>query len=162
MNMKIYFVIMENIIQCKDGAIVFDIKGFTGKSRSSLGLAIKPGNVYKDTEFTQARYRISGSEKAEFMESISADCEILNSEKIMDYSLLIGVYENATDVSQRYAISRHNHIMCAGIIDILQVYNFKKAAERNFKKIFRGKEDISSINHNTYYQRIMDYLAQNI
>lgn len=69
----------------------------------------------------------------------------------MDYSILIGIRESEIDTNlNRYEIYSSNKrlIYSIAIIDILQVYNFKKKVETFSKSFFNIKtpDSISAVN----------------
>lgn len=105
-NKKIHFVVMANVFPIhKDIHEVFDLKGsLLGRSISEEEVVKSPQAVMKDLNWLEKGKSIRlGPEKGEiFMIQLERDVDFLKANKIMDYSLLIGIHDiikgNADDI----------------------------------------------------------------
>ncbi|XP_042374447.1 phosphatidylinositol 4-phosphate 5-kinase 6-like [Zingiber officinale] len=90
---KVRFVIMENLF-CSEFAIHrrFDLKGSShGRMTSKPESEINENTTLKDLDLNFI-FRLHRSWFQEFQRQIDRDCEFLEQERIMDYSLLVGVH----------------------------------------------------------------------
>ena len=81
---------MENIIQTDYTDVkIFDLKGSVYHRTS------KDGKILKDNDFIEHGYKINitKSEKLQVLSNIKQDVKLLSSMNVMDYSLLLGIYE---------------------------------------------------------------------
>jgi len=179
------FVIMNNIFdsQC-EMSMKFDLKG------STLGRFVplkerKPGVLLKDQDIKDIGKKLYFPPKIreEFMKMIKKDSDFLASHKVMDYSLLLGIYTeepNETLLAKPHpirlrSISAPNQPMfgsggiCAvrpdgvheryfiGIIDILIQYGSRKRAESLLKSVVYS-EEASVVPPDRYAERFQEFI----
>ncbi|KAL5078253.1 hypothetical protein RYX36_017237 [Vicia faba] len=94
---KVRFVIMGNIF-CSQYAIHrrFDLKGSTfGRTTDKPEAEIEPTTTLKDLDLNFI-FRLQKSWFQEFCRQVSRDCDFLEHERIMDYSMLVGLHFRET------------------------------------------------------------------
>lgn len=119
------------------------------------------------------------------LDKIEKDVEFLNSNDLMDYSLLLGVEQvndNQTNlgineqqdfqsmIENADALGKHSvrsidgkFIYHVAIIDYLQIFNTKKNLEIFFKKLIGAKaSELSSINPDKYATRFLKFMNQEV
>ncbi|OMJ79746.1 hypothetical protein SteCoe_20178 [Stentor coeruleus] len=151
------FIIMENSIPNRDSCHIFDLKGSTVNRHVGGVDSENPptGLVLKDLNFKRWNNKILLQNPSEVIKHIVDDMKLLKKHKLMDYSMLLGVYQNPS-VQTRYFVSS---IYSISIIDFLQRYGTRKSLERVWKRYFlRKTEGISVISPIRYYKRITKYL----
>ncbi len=164
-HMNTNIIILENITPYRESALLFDMKGSTyqrstisnpeeasrGKTMKDMDFKLLDFKLYLDPAVATALYNI-----------IAKDVEYLNSVGVMDYSILVGIYENYYEASSRYTIfSKVNQVCNIGIIDFMQDYDIRKKAESEIKRMVSGME-ISSIEPDEYAKRFLEFLRINI
>ncbi|OIV99060.1 hypothetical protein TanjilG_32319 [Lupinus angustifolius] len=90
---KVRFVIMENLF-CSKYPIHrrFDLKGSTfGRSTDKPEAEIEPSTTLKDLDLNYI-FRLRKSWFHEFCRQVDRDCDFLQQERIMDYSMLVGLH----------------------------------------------------------------------
>ncbi|KAG1331826.1 hypothetical protein COCNU_02G017940 [Cocos nucifera] len=90
---KVRFVIMGNLF-CSEFAVHrrFDLKGSShGRTTTKPESEIDEYTTLKDLDLNFI-FRLQGSLFQEFQRQVEKDCEFLEAERIMDYSLLVGVH----------------------------------------------------------------------
>ncbi|CAL0328810.1 unnamed protein product [Lupinus luteus] len=90
---KVRFVIMENLF-CSKYPIHrrFDLKGSTfGRSTDKPEAEIEPTTTLKDLDLNYI-FRLRKSWFHEFCRQVDRDCDFLQQERIMDYSMLVGLH----------------------------------------------------------------------
>ncbi|KAI8980000.1 hypothetical protein BDB01DRAFT_874274, partial [Pilobolus umbonatus] len=99
-NKKFYFVVMQNIFPDRYHiSRVYDIKGCTHHrythedGESKVLIVLKDLNWFKDNQ----SLKMTAKKRKEFMAQIKSDVEFLIKSDIMDYSLLVGIYEVTED-----------------------------------------------------------------
>ncbi|XP_042416044.1 phosphatidylinositol 4-phosphate 5-kinase 6-like isoform X1 [Zingiber officinale] len=98
---KVRFVIMGNLF-CTENSIHrrFDLKGSShGRTTDKPEAEIDENTTLKDLDLNFI-FRLQKSWFQEFHKQVDRDCELLEQERIMDYSLLVGVHFSETSVSQ--------------------------------------------------------------
>lgn len=158
-----HIMLLENILPNKDTAYIFDLKGSTFQ-RATLKNSSEActGKVMKDLDFKNLEMDLKLCEEAQvsLFDSIKEDVRLLQDLGIMDYSLLIGVYESPILASSRYTIvSSDNRAYNIALIDFLQRYNLSKKAEREVKR-FLSSDDPSSISPNKYAERFLSFIQK--
>ncbi|XP_065557771.1 phosphatidylinositol 4-phosphate 5-kinase type-1 beta-like [Artemia franciscana] len=153
-NRKITLSVMNNIfptsIQLHQK---FDLKGSTYKRKASKKETSKKFPTYKDLDFMKKHPEgifLENKTYDTLLETMEKDCKLLESFKIIDYSLLLGVYfvrSNSSDLESNDANDFPSGATLAwtkngdclalylGIIDILQKYNLKKKLEHWLKSV---------------------------
>ncbi|MED6216238.1 Phosphatidylinositol 4-phosphate 5-kinase 6 [Stylosanthes scabra] len=94
---KVRFVIMGNLF-CSQYVIHrrFDLKGSTfGRSTDKPEEEIDPTTILKDLDLNFI-FRLQKSIFEEFCRQVDKDCEFLEQERIMDYSMLVGLHFKET------------------------------------------------------------------
>lgn len=97
---RLYFITMDNLFSTNNEIhLRYDLKGSTiSRKILPLNFKIKEGEKYpmalKDLDFNDnTKYLFFGKEKKELiLEQISKDIDFLESKKIIDYSLLVGIH----------------------------------------------------------------------
>ncbi|OMJ90301.1 hypothetical protein SteCoe_7320 [Stentor coeruleus] len=151
------FIIMENSIPYKDSCHIFDLKGSTvNRHVGGIDSENPPlGIVLKDLNFKRWNKKILLQNPSEIIKHIADDMKLLKKHKLMDYSILLGMYQNS-NIQTRYFVSDVHSI---SIIDFLQRYGTRKSLESFLKRyILRKTKGISVISPVRYYKRIIKYL----
>ncbi|XP_057453632.1 phosphatidylinositol 4-phosphate 5-kinase 6-like [Lotus japonicus] len=94
---KVRFVIMGNLF-CSQYAIHrrFDLKGSTfGRTTDKAEAEIEPTTTLKDLDLNYI-FRLQKSWFQEFCRQVNRDCDFLEQERIMDYSMLVGLHFRGT------------------------------------------------------------------
>lgn len=100
---KVHFVIMHSVFDTKEKIYrIYDLKGSTVGRSSGPDKARKEGVVYKDLDLVDDHIKFQlGTKRRLFMEQLGRDASFLASLNIMDYSLLIGIYDKT-----RYGVGK--------------------------------------------------------
>lgn len=161
-------IIMENLLLNKEKCVIFDLKG-SKVARLVKGIEdpLSPpcGRVLKDTNFYQYCKKIELDEKlkVKMIETLKLDFDFLKKCGVIDYSLLLGIYENEASLESSgrpLLIAEEGTRYNLGIIDIFQEYNFLKAGEKTIKTIFNNKKDISIATPTDYFLRISEFCSE--
>jgi len=150
------FIIMENAIVQPKTCLIYDLKGSTvDRYVGGINSEDPPcGVVLKDLNFKRLEKKIKLKERDNAIKVLIKDMKTLKNCKLMDYSMLFGMYEGK--VNTRYAFGEKYSV---AIIDFFQRYGFKKSCERFIKRhVLRKKKGISVISPERYYKRIKRYL----
>eukprot|EP01084_Bolivina_argentea_P311706 539575_1 len=169
-----YFVVSENVFLSKlKPSEVYDLKGSWVGRYTKYG--IDSGKTLKDGDLK--RFIVLNTQcRKQLINQLDRDSKFLSQINIMDYSLLLGIYHlkmvtNNNDDDDdnninnyaggiRAQIIEGPGLYFMGIIDTLQVYNFKKKME-NFAKTYIKRDDsngISCVEPIKYQQRFMNYM----
>ncbi|XP_057211244.1 phosphatidylinositol-4-phosphate 5-kinase, type I, alpha, a isoform X5 [Triplophysa rosa] len=93
---NIRIVVMNNLLPCAVPMhLKYDLKGSTYKRRASPKERAKGVPTYKDLDFMQdlpEGLRLENDHYNALCRTIQRDCRVLQSFKIMDYSLLVGIH----------------------------------------------------------------------
>lgn len=154
-------LIMENITPSKPSAFLFDLKGSTYdrvclKDKNRL----MRGTIMKDQDFKNLSIKldITEDDARRLYCNIREDTRMLEELGIMDYSLLIGIYDEFRYPSCRYTVQGINGVIYRmGIIDFMQEYTLSKKAEREVKRLM-SVEEISSVNPHRYAERFLCFV----
>eukprot|EP00817_Percolomonadidae_sp_ATCC50343_P004645 CAMPEP_0117418586 /NCGR_PEP_ID=MMETSP0758-20121206/323_1 /TAXON_ID=63605 /ORGANISM="Percolomonas cosmopolitus, Strain AE-1 (ATCC 50343)" /LENGTH=400 /DNA_ID=CAMNT_0005199149 /DNA_START=1056 /DNA_END=2258 /DNA_ORIENTATION=+ len=168
----INFVIMNNILPlpCK---LRFDIKGSWVKRKKWDDDASQQSGLGLDLDFLSNIHSIclSGQMKNDLLKQLKRDTNFLSSIGLMDYSLLVGIYniDNENPISDDWKIRSAypanddtSKLYFIGVIDILQQYNLNKKGER-FLKTYLLRQDpqgISSQDPQYYANRFMVRMSE--
>ncbi|XP_047159516.1 phosphatidylinositol 4-phosphate 5-kinase 6-like isoform X3 [Vigna umbellata] len=104
---KVRFVIMGNLF-CSQYAIHrrFDLKGSTfGRTTDKPESEIEPTTTLKDLDLNFI-FRLQKSWFQEFCRQVDRDCDFLEQERIMDYSMLVGLHFKETTSAGTVAPTR--------------------------------------------------------
>ncbi|WJX36668.1 Phosphatidylinositol 4-phosphate 5-kinase 6 [Trifolium repens] len=110
---KVRFVIMGNIF-CSQYVIHrrFDLKGSTfGRNTDKPEAEIEPTTTLKDLDLNFI-FRLQKSWFQEFCRQVSRDCEFLEHERVMDYSMLVGLHFRETTPRGNVTPSGRNSGAC--------------------------------------------------
>eukprot|EP01098_Paradermamoeba_levis_P001455 TRINITY_DN11738_c0_g1_i1.p1 TRINITY_DN11738_c0_g1~~TRINITY_DN11738_c0_g1_i1.p1 ORF type:complete len:279 (-),score=81.25 TRINITY_DN11738_c0_g1_i1:178-1014(-) len=180
-NQIIFFVAMENLfpldLKIKE---IYDLKGSSvGRSGGGGGNELV---ILKDLDLKR-KIQLGDEKKKLLLEQIEIDCEWLESQHIMDYSLLFIVCDrdkgkegnlNTENTSMFKCVNGGflatneknfplDEVYYMGIIDMLQEYNWRKKLETNFKTILTGSGDaISCVEPAKYSQRFQAFIKSSI
>lgn len=90
----------------------------------------------------------------------------------MDYSFLLGIYsgprnpeDRSNSITGKYSVmesSDGKDLYFCGIIDILQVYNLRKKAERTYKSLKSNGQLISVMPPDNYAKRFEDFITNQV
>ncbi|KAK9743111.1 hypothetical protein RND81_03G218100 [Saponaria officinalis] len=183
---KIYFVVMENLLQSELHIHrQYDLKG-SSQGRNPTKVGSQSRLTLKDLEFDMCFY-IDPSTPCQLLEQIKIDCNFLEEQRIMDYSLLLGVtyrapksrelrfgakisaraIQVAQSVKEGSTVSRNTKLpdkssvfLYVGIIDFLQSYNVIKRLEHAYKSLQYDAKEISSVKPKLYSTRFQDFLSK--
>lgn len=147
---------MENVLPNKSNCRIFDLKGSTvDRYISGFDPENLPcGVVFKDLNFEKYDKKILIDNPDQIIQDLLNDMKILRNCKLMDYSMILGIYNYNIDT--KYSIGFNYSI---AIIDFFQKYGVDKSLERTWKRyILRKNKGISSISSCRYYKRIKKYL----
>ncbi|KAG4989121.1 hypothetical protein JHK85_032104 [Glycine max] len=110
---KVRFVIMGNLF-CSKYVIHrrFDLKGSTfGRTTNKPESEIEPTTTLKDLDLNFI-FRLQKSWFQEFCRQVERDCDFLEQERIMDYSMLVGLHFKETTSVGTIAPSCHSSTSC--------------------------------------------------
>ncbi|XP_023329213.1 phosphatidylinositol 4-phosphate 5-kinase type-1 beta isoform X3 [Eurytemora carolleeae] len=100
---NIRLIVMNNLLpSCVKMHLKFDLKGSTYKRKASKHERSKSSPTYKDLDFSELLPEgilLEAETYTALMSTMRRDCRVLESFKIMDYSLLVGVHN--LDVAAR-------------------------------------------------------------
>nr|CBX25380.1 hypothetical_protein [Oryza brachyantha] len=179
---KVRFVIMGNLF-CSNYAIHrrFDLKGSShGRTTDKPIDQIDETTTLKDLDLNFI-FRLEGAWQ------VDKDCELLEQERIMDYSLLVGIHfkDQCKDIKApvKLGISMPSRvesvvknpdseslfigdptgefrevILFFGIIDILQDYDISKKLEHAYKSMQYDPNSISAVDPKQYCKRFRDFI----
>jgi hypothetical protein len=166
----IQFIVMNNLFGQVKMDLTFDLKG------SKEGRYAKNGErVLKDLDILERKTKLNFemSKQLLFLKQISLDTQFLAKMKVMDYSLLLGVYKNPNPKKElslpkfigmstfQCVPSKDNtEVYFIGIIDFLQVWNLKKKAELQYKSLTVEKINLSAIPPKDYSIRFNDFMSK--
>jgi len=178
----VYVVVMGNVFN-SPGAIheQYDLKGSWVNRSAEISKDADPGKLKAGMDKDLKRpMKLDPQRKQIFIDQISKDALFLCSVNIMDYSLLLGFHfltpegssNEMSEIAQMPSdsrnfrqedLSRHQstdgkEIYYTGIIDILQLYNKRKKAERFMKVYILGKDKLglSSMPPQSYAKRFIN------
>merc|ERR1711970_382611 len=90
----LYLQCFSNVFDTPEQPVrVYDLKGTT----EDRYVEEVPGKVMKDLNYGDKTINIAAKDRAALVEACRSDSEFLMSNGIMDYSLLLGVYEKHTE-----------------------------------------------------------------
>ena len=95
-GINIRIVVMNNVLpRAMRMHLTYDLKGSTYKRRASRKEREKPNPTFKDLDFLQDMHEglyFDTETYNALMKTLQRDCRVLESFKIMDYSLLLGIH----------------------------------------------------------------------
>ena len=182
-------ILMQNLFGCSPIHIqrMFDLKGSSVQRKTKNVQKWKKDQVLKDMDYqwlTQVEPKLinfSNEDIQEIKKNMENDVNFLRRLSLMDYSLLFIIvdYPNKIDPDYKqivgllddpkykghvYESFTKEFIYIIGIIDYLQIYNFRKNMETFAKGIYFGKEKnmISCVEPNYYGERFQDFMMKNV
>ena len=182
-------ILMQNLFGCSPIHIqrMFDLKGSSVQRKTKNVQKWKKDQVLKDMDYqwlTQVEPKLinfSNEDIQEIKKNMENDVNFLRRLSLMDYSLLFIIvdYPNKIDPDYKqivgllddpkykghvYESFTKEFIYIIGIIDYLQIYNFRKNMETFAKGIYFGKEKnmISCVEPNYYGERFQDFMKKNV
>jgi hypothetical protein len=145
----------------------YDLKGST-INRSTPQEKRSKNPVLLDVDFLSSKklLKIGKDKKLEIMDIIQKDCTFLESVKIMDYSLLVGVHKCGKELpntqcgipSEILDQEENIEIYFVGIIDILQKWNAKKRIAGATKGLRYERIKLSTVNPKDYANRFLKFM----
>ncbi|KAI1900061.1 hypothetical protein AGOR_G00046140 [Albula goreensis] len=187
-GMNIRLVVMNNVLpRSLKMHYKYDLKGSTYKRRASRKEREKSCPTYKDLDFQdmhEGLYFDTETYNA-LMKTLQRDCRVLESFKIMDYSLLLGVHkvlystamesiqgdgrasEVTTTDDTMGGIPAKTHkdeklLIFLGIIDILQSYRFIKKLEHSWKALVYDGDSVSVHRPGFYANRFLKFMSTRV
>lgn len=168
---------------------IYDLKGRVPKPGKHLRLEKLPdtvltGRILKDNDVNR-KWIVNSRAREHLLNIVEKDVRFLESNDLMDYSLLIGVHIASTPYSKSLAglfnaseqpvnpdvlslggtartfSSDNCEIFTFGIIDFLAVYGAKKWAANKLKSFLWDENQLSTVPATYYSNRLLDY-AQRI
>lgn len=166
-----YIVVMKNVLSAHlTMTEVYDLKGSTFERHADHSELEKEVPILKDNDFLDRSVKLDlGTHRESFVEQLERDVNFLSKEKLMDYSLLLGIYrpkqgEDVTSMvaTDTYAIPKSiadPNYYFIGIIDTLTFYGAKKKAAHTAKEFKHGKDaEISTVNPDQYARRFLEFV----
>lgn len=174
-NRNVRILVMNNLVPSNITVNQkYDLKGSTAKRKATVNEIKKELPTYKDLDFIEHHPNgllLDSDTYSALSESLVRDCRVLESFKIIDYSLLLAVYNvdqtSATLPKSGVGIraktpNGDNLLLFAGIIDILQSYQFRKKVEHTLKSIIYEKDSISVHRPDFYSQRFQSFILNRV
>ena len=182
-------ILMQNLFGCSPIHIqrMFDLKGSSVQRKTKNVQKWKKDQVLKDMDYqwlTQVEPKLinfSNEDIQEIKKNMENDVNFLRRLSLMDYSLLfiivdypnkidpdykqiVGLLDDPKYKGHMYESFTKEFIYIIGIIDYLQIYNFRKNLETFAKGIYFGKEKnmISCVEPNYYGERFQDFMKKNV
>ncbi|CAJ1950192.1 unnamed protein product [Cylindrotheca closterium] len=160
----------------------FDLKGSLVGREASESDKKKLFPVLKDKDLQNSGLKLQLGEEytSKMMKQLEVDCDLLTSLNMMDYSLLVGIFDKSR-VDPTYGIDdhtlreilaqdnclhftdrldEHGLIYFMGIIDFLQHYNANKKFETVAKSFVNNSREISSVKPKFYAKRLVTFIAK--
>lgn len=160
-----YVIIMESIITDKQNSLIFDLKGSkSGRNVLFEGDIKDPpkGIVLKDENFRKyGRKVILDAKKIKNLKTqLQKDFWTLCYSGVMDYSIILCFCKdyNLQEMNRVSFKENTGDVVTLAVIDIFQAYDLSKFGETTVKSIFNKKQDVSSVNPEFYFQRLVGFL----
>ncbi|XP_064542397.1 phosphatidylinositol 4-phosphate 5-kinase type-1 alpha isoform X3 [Drosophila montana] len=133
---NIRLVVMNNLLPSSVRMhLKYDLKGSTFKRKASKAERAKKSPTYKDLDFMEQHPNgifLEAETYSALIKTIQRDCTVLESFKIMDYSLLLGVHN--LDVALKEKLSEHRKPLRAPLAEDSDVDEPLEAAEGDGKE----------------------------
>eukprot|EP00128_Syssomonas_multiformis_P005312 Colp12_sorted_trinity150504_noHs@15623 len=169
-----YVVVMRNVLSVNLPITVkYDLKGSTVNRSADEEELQKDTPTLKDNDFWVGNCKlwIGPEQKAKVIEMLTADVELLQRLKFLDYSLLVGVhrYEGEKPTVDKevdiYALESvpedKKEIYFMAMIDVLTFYGARKQAAHTAKTMKHGPNaEISTVNPDLYARRFMEFVSK--
>ncbi|CAE7393752.1 unnamed protein product, partial [Symbiodinium necroappetens] len=169
-DQPIHFIVMKSVFDPRlQVHLKFDLKGSLHKRKS------KPGeSVGKDQDWVEDQrcLHLPTAVRRQFAAQVEVDLQLLESFKMMDYSILLGTHFAERDVQDfplspgwgdGYLVSEDcAEVYFVGIIDFSIKYSIKKQAE-NLLRVAQGTgEKTSCVSADTYAERQLMFLYEKV
>ncbi|XP_062369029.1 phosphatidylinositol 4-phosphate 5-kinase type-1 beta isoform X6 [Cinclus cinclus] len=109
-GINIRIVVMNNVLpRALKMHFTYDLKGSTYKRRASRKEREKSNPTFKDLDFLQDMHEglyFDSETHSALMKTLQRDCRVLESFKIMDYSLLLGIHILNSNIKEKGECSR--------------------------------------------------------
>ena len=191
---KVYFVVMRNFFPIRP-QLSFDLKGATANRRALKTWELHQTNTVaglystlRDWEWMDIGMNtdLEDRDRAKVWSMICADCEFLQRQNLLDYSLLIGIYRPpATLIPQQKqallqslaaqcrgtaAVSRDRQkVFFFGVIDVLEKYTIRWRVQRVVLRLLYGlawrwtsSDGISAMPPPLYADRFRTFMAHEV
>ncbi|KAG5847847.1 hypothetical protein ANANG_G00130540 [Anguilla anguilla] len=184
---NIRMVVMNNVLpRAVRMHLKYDLKGSTCKRRASRKEREKARPTFKDLDFMQDLpdgLLLDTDMYCALVKTLQRDCLVLESFKIMDYSLLLGraLYSTAMESIQGGATcgdsvdmddtvggipaangKGERVLLYVGIIDILQSYRLIKKLEHTWKALVHDGDTVSVHRPSFYAERFMKFMSTTV
>jgi len=174
-----YFVVMKNILANRK-AISYDLKGSLVNRKVPIIARTRRASL-KDEDLRQAgnKFNVGAKRKEMIMKALNADSQFLCQNNIMDYSLILGVYQRTAEEQKcdlKFTDPKlkmfadggilsedGKEVYYMGIVDVLQTWNKEKSVQGFFQGLFHNSQNISCCEPNNYasrFQTFMDSIFQ--
>jgi hypothetical protein len=148
----------------------YDLKGSTHGRAASRKEKAKKAPTFKDIDWVSMEpgLRLNKFNRIQLLEAIREDLKFLEKQRLMDYSLLVGVHDIAKGAPSVYEAmnvvtvrdsTRHCYL---GIIDVLTPYRMKKRAETFFLGTIRCGLDVSCQHPKVYARRFFKFADKQV
>uniref|UniRef100_A0A8C9F044 Phosphatidylinositol-4-phosphate 5-kinase type 1 beta n=1 Tax=Pavo cristatus TaxID=9049 RepID=A0A8C9F044_PAVCR len=111
-GINIRIVVMNNVLpRALKMHFTYDLKGSTYKRRASRKEREKSNPTFKDLDFLQDMHEglyFDSETHSALMKTLQRDCRVLESFKIMDYSLLLGIHILTSNMREKEGESSQN------------------------------------------------------
>lgn len=174
---RLYFIVMGNVFgKSYEIHSRYDLKG--SRIGRSTEKALDHDVARKDLDFdaTGMKLQLGAERRALLISIVEQDCQFLQSNGLIDYSVLVGIHglpaswsEPPRDLLRFVPFAEMNDggllstdgtmLYFIGIIDILTFYGSRKKLEHAAKSIIYDNEAISCVPPKQYAERFITYLA---
>ena len=157
------FIIMENIVADKNKANIYDLKGsiddrYVDTNSDSKASILKDGNFLELNE----SINLNKEQRERVLDALNDDLKFFTKHNIIDYSLLIAIYEEPLSLDSRYYLEgAEGYSYCLGIIDFLQEYSLNKKLELLLKRL-KGKVNTSVCSSRKYSARFLTFINKSL
>ena len=171
-NHEKHFVVMQSVFRAAPKGKVhqaYDLKGSWIDRHS--GIKAAHGGTYKDMDMHKPLCLPRGAAES-LLDELRADTELLASANLMDYSLLLGVHNQAVSTvglpcevegTEGGVVASQVDVpgYYMGLIDVLQAWNFSKRLERYAKIVLKWRwkpevrDGMSAIEPVSYRRRFL-------
>ncbi|KAG8010879.1 Phosphatidylinositol 4-phosphate 5-kinase type-1 beta [Nibea albiflora] len=169
----IRIVVMNNVLpRAMKMHYKYDLKGSSYKRRASRKERLKHSPTFKDLDFQDMHegLHFDSDTYNALMKTLQRDCRVLESFKIMDYSLLLGIHvldKKPLGRGSRFGgiPAKHkdeNLLIFLGIIDILQSYRFIKKVEHSWKALVHDGDTVSVHRPSFYADRFLKFMGSTV
>jgi len=180
----IHFVVLRSAFHLHGDvspAVRYDLKGSWVNRTGKPGQSVLKDNDLRRDGLRRVRASLDDCEKipiklpaaqyAKLIARLEADTAFLRDLNLMDYSLLLGVFDTpppAAAISgqpkgaEETVLQHGGGVMLLGVIDVLQAWTCEKVGERCLKTYVKGDkpQGISAAPAGEYQQRFMSFVAE--